>query len=233
MFQLKSTEIILPLSCMHGIFVVMKNIIAITLTILAILLAGFLINKYMQSQDTDLTTFLPETFNTSRQLTLFNQDMLPEDRIVTLGVDGETDFQVKSTQGQYRDENGKLSLSMWIEEVSKDDFAQYKKKAWERYQSREGLTEQQTLSNHDVYLSFRDIKEGDDTSVMVTMGGGYVFFPEKNVVVTYTFFNPRLYACEDIQKPETCMFDAERVLPTIDDDKKVAEQLITAYLGAN
>lgn len=208
----------------------MKNIVAITLTILAILLVGFLIRNYLVSQKTELTTFLPTSFTTSREFTLYEQSILPEERTVTLGLENPVDFQVQSTQGQYVDENGKLSVSMWIEEVPEAQYAQYKEKAWERYQSpaREGISEQQTIDGHDVYLSFRDIKEEDDTSTMVIMGGGYVFFPETDVVVTYTFFNPRLYACEDIQKPETCMFDKERALPTMEDNRKVAEQLISA-----
>ncbi len=212
----------------------MKNIVAITLTILAILLAGFLINKYVQGQKTDLQTFLPETFSTSREFTLYQQDALPETRTVTLGSEEPVDFEVTSTQGQYIDTNGKLSLSMWIEEIPGGDFVQYKQKAWDRYQSpsRAGLSEQISFNDHSVYLSFRDIKEEDDTSEMVTMGGGYVFFPETSVVVTYTFYNPRLYACEDVQKPESCMFDIERPLPTMEDNKKVAEQVINANMSS-
>ncbi|KKS28889.1 MAG: hypothetical protein UV60_C0007G0008 [Parcubacteria group bacterium GW2011_GWA2_43_11] len=206
----------------------MKNIVTITLTVLTLLLVGFIITTYLQGQKTSFVAFLPQTFTTSRELTLFQQDILPEPRTVTLGLEEEFNFNVNSTQGQYIDDKQKLALSVWIEEVSEDDYELYKQKAWERYQSpaREGISEQHTIRDRTVYLSFRDIKEDTDTRTMVTMGGGYVFFPEKNVIVTYSFFNPRLYACTEVQKPDTCLYDAERSLPTMEDSKNVAEQLI-------
>jgi len=208
----------------------MKNIVAITLTVLSILLVGFIITSYMQGKKDTYVALLPQTFTTSQELTLYQQDVLPEPRTVTLGLEEEVDFNVNSTQGQYIDANQKLALTVWIEEVPEEDFQLYKEKAWERYQSpsREGISEQQTIRDREVYLSFREITEASDTSTMVTMGGGYVFFPEKHLIVTYTFFNPRLHSCTDVQKPDTCLFDAEKPLPTMEDNKSVAEQLISS-----
>lgn len=213
----------------------MKNIVAITLTVLGLLLVGFIITSFLQGQRTGFIASFPQTLNTSRELILYQQDIMPEPRTVTLGVEDEVDFNVNSTQGQYIDSNQKLSLNVWMEEVSEEDYELYKEKAWERYQSpaREGISEQHTIREREVYLSFRDITEETDTSTMVTMGGGYVFFPEKKVIVTYSFFNPRLYGCTEVQKPETCLYDEERSLPTMEDNKSVAEQIIMSIDESN
>ena len=61
---------------------------------------------------------------------------------------------------------------------------------------------------------------------MLTMGSGYVFFTEDNTVVTYSLFNPRLYACEDQWNPATCLYDTDRTLPTVEDIKVIANQII-------
>jgi hypothetical protein len=214
----------------------MKNIIAITLTVLAVLLAGFLVYTF-GPQSKELTAYLPSYFDTARALSLFQADAPPEAHTIYIGPrEGEeTPFEVLSATGHYIDTDNKLALTLWVENLKQSDYENYKEKAWERYSSperqAEGPSEKTTISDYEVYLSFRTINETDDTSKMITMGGGYVFFPEKNIVVAYSLYNPRLYGCEDLQKPETCMFNKETPLPTNEDNRKIAEQIISTYKG--
>jgi hypothetical protein len=207
----------------------MKNIVIITLTILAILIAGFFATVFFNEKS--LSSYLPMTFQTAKKYTLFQTSTLPEEHTIQLGVEEEISFDVVSASGQYVDEDNKLGVTVWVEKISKDVFEVYKQKAWEIYQSpsRKGTSEQATIDEHEVYLSFRTIDENvDDTSKMVTMGGGYVFFPEENIAVAYTIYNPRLSSCEDIQNPDTCLFDKEKPLPTIEDSKSIAKQIIAS-----
>lgn len=212
----------------------MKNIIAITLTVLAVLLVGFLVYTF-SPKGKDLTAYLPASFDTARALKLFQADAPPEPHTIYVGPrEGEeTAFQVITATGHYIDTDQKLALTLWVENLEQDDYEKYKEKAWERYDAperkAEGPAEKTTISDREVFLSFRTINEGDDTSKMITMGGGYVFFPENNIVVAYTLYNPRLYGCEDLQKPDTCMFNKDTALPTIEDNKKIAEQIISTF----
>jgi len=208
----------------------MKNIIAITLTVTVLMFIGFLMSMF-RSQDTNIGSHLPMSFSTEgRKLAIFQKGIEPEQKTVQLGYPDEISFQVLSTTGNYIDQDNKLALTIWVEEVDRDSFELYKQKAWERYQAgeRASTSEKMTLQNHEVYLSFRNIKENvDDTSKMITMGGGYIFYPEKNMIITYTIYNPRLYACEDLQKPETCMYDKNVLLPLKESNKKIAEQILS------
>jgi len=210
----------------------MKNIVAITLVILTLLLAGFLVNT-LWPKTQDLSVFLRPSFDTSYSMTLIASEEQNEPYTITLGPTEEesASFEVTSTQGQYLDNEGRLALTVLVEDVHENDLPLYKEKAWERYQapSRAGISEKYTKNGYDVYVSFRDLQGDEDTSTMLTMGSGYVFFTENNTVVTYSLFNPRLYACEDQWNPETCIHDNERALPTIEDAKTIANQIIEYF----
>jgi hypothetical protein len=216
----------------------MKHIVTITLVILVLLLMGVLFNYYREGDTEKLPTFLPTTIQTTQTLTLFQNNLVPTAKTVRIGpnADEEAEFNVISTQGQYLSENRKLALTVSIEEIDKDDYELYKEKVWERYNapSRGGITKQETHRNREMYLSFREVDETvDDTSDMVVMGGGYVFFPEEDVVVTYSLYNPRLSACEDIWQPETCTFTEERELPTMEDARSIATQILDHYFTSD
>ena len=210
----------------------MKNIVAITLGILALLLVGFLANN-LWPKTQDLSVFLRPTFTSSYTMTLIASEERPEPYTVTLGPTEEesASFEVTSTQGQYLDEEGRLALTLLAQKINEEDMALFKEKAWARYQSpsRAGLSEQYSKDGYDVYVSFRDLTGDEDTSTMLTMGSGYVFFPEDNTVITYSMFNPRLYACEDQWNPETCRHDESRALPTMDDNKTISNQIIDHF----
>ncbi len=210
----------------------MKNIVAITLAVLTLLLVGFLAKSFIPKEGA-LSAFLRPTFSGSYTMMLTSSEDVDEPYTITIGPTDEesASFEVTSTQGQYYDEQGRLALTVLVQNVDKDDMPLLKEKAWARYQSpsRVGLSEQYNKNGHDVYVSFRKLEEDEDTSAMLTMGSGYVFFSEDDVVVTYSIFNPRLYACEDQWNPETCLYDENRALPTMDDDKAIANQIIDFY----
>jgi hypothetical protein len=212
----------------------MKNIIAITLTVLSVLLIGFLVYTFAPKGKM-LTAYLPQTFETARTLSLYQADATPETHTIYIGAkEGEeTPFEVTSAMGHYVDTDNKLALTLWVEDLKDSDYENYKAKAWERYSAPErqveGPSESVTISEKEVFLSFRTINETDDTSKMITMGGGYVFFPEESIVVAYTLYNPRLSACEDLKNAETCLFNKDQPLPSKEDNKKIAEQIIATY----
>jgi hypothetical protein len=212
----------------------MKNIATITLLILGILLIGVLVKNYMASDIEKLPTYLPQKIETTQNLTLFQTNPIPSAKTVSIGpnVDEEVAFDVISTQGQYLSEERKLALTVSVEEVNASDYELYKEKIWQRYtaSSRGGISSQEVIRDHDVYLSFREVADNDDTSTMVVMGGGYVFFPENSVVVAYSLYNPRLSACDDIWKPETCTYTEDNTLPTITDAENIARQILDQYL---
>ncbi len=212
----------------------MKNIVTITLIILSLLLVGVLYSYFNQSSVERLPSYLPQNLTTSQIYTLFQFDPLPTQRTLSIGPSEELEeeFDVISTQGQYLSEDRKLAMTISVEEIqNEDDFELYKQKVWERYTepSRGGTSTQLTVDGYDVYLSFRTIEEGDDTSEMVIMGGGYVFIPETNVAISYSLYNPQLGGCEDMWNPQTCVFDTTATLPTYADDRSVAEQIVQHY----
>lgn len=213
----------------------MKNIVTITLVVLVILLIGVFVKNSMNGGTDKLPTYLPPTIETTENLTLFKSNVVPAAKTVNIGPSQaeEETFDVIATQGQYLNEERKLALTISIEEIKPDRYTIYKDKVWQRYTapSRGGTTTQYTDRDHDVYLSFRELTQEDDTSDMVIMGGGYVFIPEEDVAITFSLYNPRLNACEDILKADTCTYAAEKQLPTIDDAKKIAQRLLTQYLG--
>lgn len=211
----------------------MKNIVTITLIILTLLLVGVLYSYFNQSSVERLPSYLPQNLTTTKIYTLFQFDPLPTERTLSIGPseEMEADFDVISTQGQYLTEDRKLAMTISVEEIQKDDFELYKQKVWERYTepSRGGTSTQLTVDGYDVYLSFRTIAEGEDTSDMVIMGGGYVFIPENSVAISYSIYNPQLSGCDDMWNPQTCTFDATATLPTFEDDRSVAEQIVQHY----
>ncbi len=213
----------------------MKNIVSITLTVLAVLGIGFLVFTF--NKGVHQTSYLPNTFTTTdTTYTLFQREDDPVNKTVYLGYpkDNEKAFQVESTLGHYVRDN-KLAITLWVEKLPNiETFESYKEKAWERYSApeRASTSEQVTIQDHDVFLSFRKIDElVDDTSKMITMGGGYVFLPEDLVIVAYTVYNPRLYSCEDLQKPESCLFNRDISLPLSSDNRSIAEQIVANKLG--
>jgi len=208
----------------------MKNIIAITLTILAILLVGFLVTNFMPKSK-DLSIYLPTSFSTSKTFMLADVTAREEPYVVSLGAteNGSVDFEVTSMQGQYTDLDNRFALTVISQELNNNDIELYQTKAWERFQapSRGGVSEKIYTEGYDMYVSFRELSEEDDTRTMLTLGSGYVFVPEENIVITYSLYNTRLYSCEDIFKPETCLFDETKELPTIEDAKQIGEQIIS------
>lgn len=213
----------------------MKNIVSITLIALVVLLAGVIIKYSLTNTAEKLPNYLPANISTKQQLTLFQANSVPANQTIRIGPNEEEEvaFDVVSTQGQYLNEDRTLALTISVEELDSNQFDLYKEKTWQRYTepSRGGTSTQLATRDHDVYLSFRTLEESTDTSGMVVMGGGYVFFPEHDVAISYSLLNPRLHACEDIWKPETCRYDAEKQLPTIEDARAVAEQILSNFLG--
>jgi hypothetical protein len=210
----------------------MKNIVTITLAILFLLLVGFLVSNYFSGGSTSkLGAYLPQTITTSSNLTLFEYSEQNEPYAIKLGASQaeEEEFTVTSAQGHYSNEMNKFALTVSVESVDPKRFESYKEKAWQRYQapSRGGTSTQISIKNHDVYISFRTLSETDDTSKMVIMGGGYIFYPENNVIVTFSMLNPRLHSCENVWSPETCFFDEDIALPTIDDARIIAEKILS------
>lgn len=210
----------------------MKNIIAITLTILAILLIGFLALNFMP-KTTDLSIYFPSSFSTTKTFLLSDITARNEPYTVSLGITEEdpADFKVTSMQGQYTDVDGRLALIVIPQKLVSDEITSYEEKAWNRFQapSRGGVSEKEYVNGYDVYVSFRELAENTDTSKMLILGSGYVFVPEKKVVLAYTLYNTRLYACEDLFNPDTCLFDEKKELPTIDDAKQIGAQLISNF----
>lgn len=213
----------------------MKNIVSITLVVLFVLLAGVIYKSYSSTTLSDLPNYLPQNITSIQPYTLFQYDPLPTERTIRIGATEETEeeFIVVSTQGQYLSSDRRLAMTISVEELNEKQYEVYKEKVWERYTepSRGGSAEKHTIRDREVFLSFREIGEGEDTSSMVIMGGGYIFFPENRVVLTYSIYNPRLYACEDNMNPETCSYDAEKELPTMENDKSIAEQILDHYFN--
>ena len=213
----------------------MKNIVSITLVVLFFLLLGVVYKTYTDSRISTLPTYLPQSILSIQPYTLFQYDPIPTERTVQIGGTEETEatFTVISTQGQYLSADRRLAMTISVEELRERDFERYKEKAWERYTepSRGGIAEKHIIRDREVYLSFRDIRAGEDTRDMLVLGGGYIFFPEDRVVLTYSIYNPRLSACEDMMRPETCSYDPQKELPTIETDKSIAEQILAHYFG--
>jgi hypothetical protein len=210
----------------------MKNITTITLIILVLLLGGFLAANFMP-KGKDLSFYLPATLAPTENSVYVQAsiDARMEPYIVALGPTEENslDFEVVSMQGDYYDAEGRMAMTIIAQEIDKNQMDTYKEKAWERFSepTRGGRFEKEFINGYDVYISFRDIAEEEDTSGMFILGSGYIFIPDKNVVLTYSMFNTRLYACENYNDPTTCLHDQDKPLPTYDDAKKVAEAIST------
>lgn len=208
----------------------MKNIITITLAILVLLLAGFLLSNFIPKGDS-LADYLPASITVSDQhsYTQASIDARMEPYVVPLGASDEDsiDFEVVSMQGDYFDSEGRMAVTVIAQKLKKDTMAMYQEKAWERFTepTRGGKYEKQYVNGYDVYLSFRELDEETDTSGMFILGSGYIFIPDENVVLAFSMFNTRLYACEQYTDPSTCLHDQEKILPTIENAKELAEKI--------
>lgn len=87
-------------------------------------------------------------------------------------------------------------FKMWAELLSSEDFIKYKKDIVEKelksYSTVPGVTlEKAEYKNHEYYIYLRDDLSYEGLKGKNSIGGAYVFFPEKNISLYILLFNTK------------------------------------------
>lgn len=84
-------------------------------------------------------------------------------------------------------------LKVWVEEVSAEDFPAYKTAALQQLESFKGeaTVEQMDYRQHEYAVYLRKVLSRDALQGKKTIGGAYVFFPEKNTVLFIAALNTK------------------------------------------
>lgn len=85
-----------------------------------------------------------------------------------------------------------LVFKIWLEQVPQEEFSTYKEavtRELDNYKA-EANVEKLTYKNHEYYLYFRKDLTKENLKDKNSIGGAYIYFPEKNTAVFISIFNP-------------------------------------------
>src|SRR3989344_697554 len=85
---------------------------------------------------------------------------------------------------------------IWTEQLSQEEYIKYKtniiEKELKSYDSEPGIElEKLEYNNHEYYIYLRDLSNFQEIKGNNSIGGSYLFFPEKNISVFIMLFNTR------------------------------------------
>ncbi|OGD66817.1 hypothetical protein A2442_01700 [Candidatus Campbellbacteria bacterium RIFOXYC2_FULL_35_25] len=221
--------------------------ITIGVIILVIISAGFILWNKPDSQgmilleNDDYHSFFPKKFDISQDVRIMDLATASTEggiyinystvgSIIKVGEqDNTSDVSIlESRRGIYRVPDKDPSFKMWVEKTSQDNFSIYKEKSLEEISSYyDSLVIKKNYENHDYYVYLRKDLSNENLKDKSSIGGAYLFFPEKNIVVYLYFFNTKFQGCLE-GKEETCKFNENEKILDESDFVKIIETIINA-----
>ncbi len=132
-----------------------------------------------------------------------------------------------SRRALYGFPNKDPTFKIWVEEVKPLEYYLYKRaviKQLKFFEENDDMNSEKLLyKNHEYYISLRNNLSLEALKSYNSIGGIYIFLPEKNIVVYIFLFNTK-YCCAFYG--EESVFDEGEKLITREEMQSIVEQLI-------
>jgi hypothetical protein len=186
-------------------------------------------------------SFFPLTYNSGEILNIVKYDNQPisiekpkKPGYITVGVLDNTSqkvLKIDASRTMYLPEGKDPVFKIWVEKVSPSDYEIYKDEVMEDTNYAEKNKYSVKRSNYkeyyyEIYLR-PDLSADALKNAGSSIGGVYIFFPEKNTMAFLNFFNTKYQGCYPDDK---CKFYPDEKVLNVNEVESIVHQMIDSVV---